>query len=413
MRTSTPGQTAVGRIVKTTVVATVLIAGLSSTCCADWRQFRGNDSNAVSSETSLPTSLSGETIAWKVDLPGRGVSSPIIIGDRLFLTSSSGYTEDRLHTLCFDATTGKQLWERQFWATGRTMCHKKMAVATPTPASDGERIFSFYSSNDLTCLDLDGNLLWYRGLGSDYPNASNSLGMSSSPVVVGNTVIVQVESDAEAFAAGLDVKTGDEKWKIDRPRRANWTSPCVLRGDGKDLVLLQSSKGLSAVDPDTGKEIWNFDKGASTIPSSTPVGNTIYVPSDGLTVLKTSATGFEIDWNVKRLSPATASALVYDNKIFTVDRAGVLKCAGQESGKIKWQLRLKGAPFSATPVAGAGMLFFFNEDGKAFIVKPGEDEGAILSEMELGETILATPSIANQSIFVRSDKHLWKISEAK
>ena len=392
-------------------VATVLVSLSCSTLChADWRQFRGNDSNSVSSETSLPTSLSGETIAWKVDLPGRGVSSPIIVGDKLFVTASSGYSEDRLHTLCFDSKTGKQIWERQFWATGRTMCHKKMSVATPTPASDGERVFSFYSSNDLTCLDLHGNLLWYRGLGSDYPNASNSLGMSSSPIVVGDTVIVQVESDAEAFAAGLDVKTGDEKWKIDRPRKANWTSPAVLRGD-TDLVLLQSSAGLSAVDPNTGDEVWNFDKGASTIPSSTPVGDTVYVPSNGLTVLKPTASGVEVAWNVERLRPSTASAVVYNGDIFMVDRAGVVKCADQKNGKIKWQLRLKGASFSATPIAGAGMLFFFNEDGKAFIVKPGDAKGAILSEMELGETILATPSIANKAVFVRSDQHLWKISE--
>jgi outer membrane protein assembly factor BamB len=402
MKSFAPGQ----------IVVAGCMAILAVTFCgADWRQFRGNDSNAISSETSLPTSLSGETIAWKVDLPGRGVSGPIVIGDRLFLTSSSGYSQDRLHTLCFDTKTGKQLWERQFWATGRTMCHNKMSVATPTPASDGERIFSFYSSNDLTCVDLDGNLLWYRGLGSDYPNASNSLGMSSSPVVVGDTVIVQVESDAEAFAAGLDVKTGAQKWKIDRPRKANWTSPAVLRGaDGQDLVLLQSSAGLSAVDPQTGDEVWSFDKGASTIPSSTPVGNTIYVPSNGLTVLKASATGVEVDWNVSRLRPSTPSALVYDNRVFTVDRAGVLKCADQETGELKWQLRLKG-PFSATPVAGAGMLFFFNEDGMAYIVKPDEDDGSILSELNLGETILSTPAVADKAIFVRSDQHLWKIAD--
>ncbi len=138
--------------------------------------------------------------------------------------------QDRLHVLSFDAATGQLQWERQFQATGRTGCHEKMCVATPTPASDGERIFAFYSSNDLICTDLAGNLQWYRGLGAEFPNASNSLGMSSSPIVIGSTVIAQVESDAEAFAIGVDTISGETKWKIDRPRKANWTSPTIMPG---------------------------------------------------------------------------------------------------------------------------------------------------------------------------------------
>ncbi len=123
--------------------------------------------------------------------------------------------------MSFDAATGKKLWERQFVATGRTMCHEKMCNATPTMASDGENVIAFFSSNDLICLNKDGDLQWYRGLGSEYPNASNSLGMSSSPIVIGKTAVVQVESDAEAFACGIDVETGTTKWQMDRPRAAN------------------------------------------------------------------------------------------------------------------------------------------------------------------------------------------------
>src|SRR6185436_7297544 len=128
---------------------------------------------------------SGQHLAWKTDLPGRGLSSPIIIGDKIFVTSCSGPKQQRLHVLCFNASNGAKLWERQFWATGRTMCQPKMSVAAPTPASDGERIVAIFSSNDIVCLDLDGNLLWLRGLGRDYPNASNSVGMSSSLLLAG------------------------------------------------------------------------------------------------------------------------------------------------------------------------------------------------------------------------------------
>ena len=150
---------------------------------SDWPQFRGTQGSAVAVDANLPASLDAQrNIAWKVNLPGQGHSSPVIVGDRVFVTCASGPKGKRLHALCFDAITGKQRWERQFWATGRTMCHEKMSNATPTPASDGQRIFAFYSSNDLICLDLEGNLQWFRGLNHDYQNASNSLGMSSSPI---------------------------------------------------------------------------------------------------------------------------------------------------------------------------------------------------------------------------------------
>ncbi|MCA9051046.1 MAG: PQQ-binding-like beta-propeller repeat protein, partial [Planctomycetaceae bacterium] len=124
------------------IMATMLSAGRS--VAGDWRQFRGNLTNSVAEGETLPTDLSGGSIAWQVELPGRGLSGPIVIGSQVILTASSGYAQDRLHILSFDAQTGETQWERQFAATGRTVCHEKMCVATPTPASDGERIFAFY-----------------------------------------------------------------------------------------------------------------------------------------------------------------------------------------------------------------------------------------------------------------------------
>ena len=204
----------------------LLGSALLSQCRAgDWRQFRGTSTDSIAVGEALPTELSGETVAWQTKLPGRGLSGPIIVGDQVLITASSGYYDDRLHIISLDAATGEQQWERRFQATGRTVAHPKMCVATPTPASDGERVYAFYSSNDLICTDLDGNLQWYRGLGAEFPNASNSLGMSSSPIVIGTTVIAQAESEAESFAIGVDTVSGETKWKLDRPRKANWSSP--------------------------------------------------------------------------------------------------------------------------------------------------------------------------------------------
>jgi outer membrane protein assembly factor BamB len=383
------------------------------TNAGDWRQFRGNLVNSVATE-NLPIELSGETIAWKVDLPGRGLSGPIVVGDKLFLTASSGYTQDRLHVLCFSTTDGNKVWERQFTALGRTNCHEKMCNATPTMTSDGERVFAFYSSNDLICLDMDGNLQWMRGLGSEFPNASNSLGMSSSPIVIGSTVVVQVESDAEAFACGVDTVSGETKWQLERPRAANWTSPTMLpaTADNPALALLQSSKGITAVDVESGKVLWNFENGASTIPSSTVAAGRIVIPSNGLTVLKPAADGtsFEEVWNSSRLSPSTPSPVVMNGMAFTLNSAGVLSAGSVESGDRLWQLRLKG-PFSGTPLVSNGHLFLFNEDGAAFVVRPEQDGGQIISELDLGETILCSPAAADDALYIRSDDHLWKFAK--
>ncbi len=389
--------------------------GLLANCAnADWRQFRGNRVDGIAHGDTGPDSF--DTVAWKAPLKGRGLSTPIVVGDKVFVTSSSGFRGDRLHVTCFNAQNGKQLWTRQFWATGRTQCHPKMCVATPTPASDGERVFAFFSSNDLACLDLEGNLLWYRGLTHDFPNASNSLGMSSSPIVIGDTLVVQVENDAESFATGINVKTGVSRWKKKRPQKANWTSPAVLTGkkQGKALALLQSSAGLSAVEPRTGKEVWNYGDGASTIPSSVVSGDVVFVPSHGLTALRAVPGGStpELLWQEERLAPSTPSPLAYKGKVYIVNGAGVLRCADAKTGKLDWQLRMQGR-YAGTPVAAGRRLYFINEKGQALIVDLGDGskKGRITSKRNLKEVILCTPAISDGALYTRSDGHLWKFGK--
>ena len=397
----------------TAALCTVLVNAVPA-LAADWTQFRGTSTDSVAVGEALPTELSGDTIAWEAELPGRGLSGPIIVGDRVIVTASSGYQDDRLHIISLSAESGDPEWERQFEATGRTVAHPKMCVATPTPATDGDRIYAFYSSNDLICTDMDGNLQWYRGLGMEYPNASNSLGMSSSPIVIGTTVIAQVESDAEAFAIGVDADTGETKWRIDRPRKSNWSSPTILpaAGDRPALALLQSSVGLTAVDPVTGDELWTFDDGASTVPSATVSDGKIIVPSNGLTILQPSddGTSFESLQNAKGARPSTPSPVVMNGMMFYVNRSGVLAAASLDTGERLWQLRLNGK-FSSTPIASNSHLFFFSEKGMASVVRPTVESGEIVSQLDLTETILCSPAAADNALYVRSDGHLWKFAE--
>ncbi len=390
---------------------------------ADWLNFRGPNASGYDPDAAgVPAELSDATLAWKVSLPGRGLGSAITVGDKVFVTAASGPDQKQLHVLCFNAANGSPVWERRFWTTGRTMSHKKTCVAAPTPASDGERIYAFYSSNDVICLDLDGNLLWLRGLTLDYPNASNSLGMSSSPIVAGETLVVQVENDSESFAAGLDKVTGINKWKLDRPKAANWTSPTILNVDGEEVVALQSSKGVLGVVPDTGSELFNFGNGASTIPSSAPAGDSLYIPSGGLTAITVKTDGSEPvkHWNESAQRPGTSSPLVIGEKVFVINNAGVLNCANRATGERLWRIRLERSDksatpvgaFSGSPVAGAdGLIYLFSEAGVGLVVDVSGEEGKIVSEIELGETILSTASLDNGAIYIRSDGHLWRFGK--
>ncbi len=382
---------------------------------ADWLNFRGPGANGVVSDCAdLPTDLAAEgAIAWQIDLPGRGLGSPLVVGDRIYLTAASGPEQRQLHILCFSAADGAPIWERRFWATGRTMCHKKTCVAAPSPASDGQSIYAFYSSNDLIAVSLDGDVRWMRGLTLDYPNASNSLGMSSSLVVADDTVVVQVENDSESFAAGIDTATGLNRWKIDRPKKANWTSPVVMQVDQQAVVALQSSAGVLGVLPKTGSALFDFDGGASTIPSSVAVGDTLYVPSHGLTALRASADGSGIEklWNEGAQRPGTASPIVVDGKVYTINGAGVLSCGDPQTGERLWRIRLKG-PFGCSPVSNGSHLYIFNEMGVGQCIDiTGEAEARVVSEVELDDTILSTPALSDDSLYIRSDKHLWKFSK--
>ena len=391
------------------------LAAFSAPLRADWRQFRGNDANGVAEGIAPPTTFSEtENIAWKVALPGRGLSSPIVVGDKVFISASSGPRQDRLHVICLDAKDGTQLWHRQFWATGRTACHPKTCVAAPTPCSDGKRVFAVYSSNDAVCLDLDGNLQWYRALALDSPNASNSLGMSSSPVVVDDTLVVMVECDAESFTTGVNVEDGVSRWKLDRPRKANWTSPGIMRGENGsgDHVLVQSSAGVVAVEPKTGKIAWNYSEGASTIPSLVVSQQVAYVPSHGITALRPSPGGSDVPemvWRTESINPGTGSPLVYKDSLYVVANGGVLNRVDPKDGTKTWQTRLKGS-FSGSAVAAGDHLYAFNEEGLGQVVALKPDSGEVTHTYALGETVLCTPAISDGALYVRSDGHLWKIA---
>ena len=391
-----------------------VLALLLATTGADWQRFRGpNGSGIGSGAMDAPGKWTvADNLAWKVRLPGRGVSSPLIVKDYVVLTASSGYRQDQLHVLCFDRRTGKLAWERQFWATGRTMTYPTITTATPTGVSDGENLYLWFSSNDVFCLDLQGNVQWLRGLMLEYPNASNSLGLATSAVVANGTLVLQVENDSQSIALGLDAKRGSTLWKIDRPQKANWTTPLMLSdaNDRDAVVMLQSSSEIAALEVATGKSLWRIERECSTIPSSVFADGLLLVPSNGLVAMRTQGTTRqpEVVWENNKLKPSTASPVVWQDRVYVIS-SGVLKCASCQTGEVIWQVRLKG-DFSASPVIGGSYLYAFNDEGVGQVVQLGTDKGELITEENLEEIILATPALVDGEIYVRSDNSLWKIS---
>jgi outer membrane protein assembly factor BamB len=385
------------------LLSLLLILSTTTASATDWLQFRGHQ--ASSTQPDSPITLPPQpTPAWEISLPGRGLSSPLVIGEKIIVTAASGPEQNTLHILCFNSADGSTLWERTFRATGRTMSHKKTNVAAPTPCSDGQTIFAYFSSNDLFAFDLDGNLKWLRGLMLDYPNASNSLGMASSPVVHGSTLIIQSENDSQSLALGIDTATGLNRWLLERPKAANWTSPVIL----DELVALQSSKGITGIHPATGNIAWDYADGASTIPSSTIRQNVLYVPSHGITALELSADATSQKWRNDKLKPGTASPIVHQQALYILNSAGVLIRADLENGDETWKLRVKG-PISATPLASADHLYIVSEQGLLQVVKTQTDGGEITYDLDLKDTILATPSASHTALYLRSDSKLWKL----
>ena len=378
---------------------------------SDWPQWRGADGTGISAEANVPTRWTAtEGLRWKIDLPGRGLSSPIISAGRVYLTACTGPTQERLHVLCFDAATGKQLWERQIWATGLTGCHPKTCMAAPTPTTDGERVYALFSTNDLVCLDRDGTLVWYRSLARDYPNITNQVGMAASPVLWKDTLILSLETDAESCAIGIDKLTGQNRWRIERDLGINWVTPQVVRRGAAPELLLQSSGDISGYDPETGRKKWSHRAtGLDKIPTPVATGESVFVPAGQLTAIRPLKDGEapEVLWTSNKIRAATASPILYQRRLYAVNSVGVLTCADPETGEVAWQERLKG-PFSASPIAADDKLYLVNEEGTTFVIDT-KSEDRLLATNPLGVTLLGSPAISGGAIYLRSDGHLFCI----
>lgn len=432
----------------------VLAAAAPSLAAAsdNWPSFRGNaaDGNGTGAPPATWNVETGENVLFRVEVPGLGHSSPVIWGNRLFLTSSVpegeeaslkvglygdiapvvGEPPQRYVVLAYDKRSGELLWQRTaFEGTPAVKRHTKASHTNSTPATDGDVLVVFFGSEGLHAYDLDGNPLWNRQFGvldsGFFMVKTAQWGFASSPLVHDGRVIIQVDVQGDSFLAALDAATGEELWRTERDEIPTWSTPAVFpRSDGSRQIVVNGYQHIGGYDLDTGKELWRLE-GGGDIPVPTP----IRAGDDG-PILITSAHGpmrpvYAVDpdaaggidpehdamlWFHERLGNYMQTPIVVGDLAYFGFDNGVVTVFDWKSGERVAQRRLgRGATgFTASPVAAGGRIYFNGEDGDVHVIESG-DELKEVAVNELGETLMATPAISDGVIYFRARRHLIAI----
>ncbi len=387
----------------------------------NWAGWRGSDRSGVSREAGLPEAWSDTThVLWKTPLPGSGISSPIIWGDRVFVTESDGRRLSNLHVICLSRDSGKELWHQQFWGTAPTLYHAtKSSMATPVPVTDGKHLFAFFGTGDVFCLTVEGELVWQRSLANEYGAIENRFAASSSPLLYEESVIVQCDHYGASYLVALDQSTGADRWKAERPECwLSWSSPQLIQDEksGRAELLALGSHKLDAYDPRSGERLWTV-RGMSRECIPTPVyGNGLIYAVSGpkypTVAIRPGGAGDVTDtnvvWSNPRGGPFVPSAILVGERYYLVDDSGIATCLDARDGKSLWQKRLPGR-YTASPVAGDGKIYFTNEDGTTTVIASNEAKYREVSRNEVKEPVFASPAISQGRIFLRTSKHLWCI----
>lgn len=374
---------------------------------SNWLAFRGEGGRGDASTAQPPIDFdvpAGKHVAWKTATTGRGVGGPLVIDDLVIVTGCDGEDQRDIHIEAFDRETGKRRWLRSLRSTGRPYTHPTSANASPSPVSDGTRVFALFSSCDLVCLDLEGRLQWVRALALDHPKTGNDISMSSSPVVADGVVCVQLENQGESFAAGIDAQSGATRWEIDRPRDSNWSTPQgIVLGDGRSAFVMQDSTSVTIALAQTGEPLHRFDLKCDTTASSTYAPPYVIVPGDQTTALRIDSTGVEIAWQNNRLKPQRCSPVVHGERVY-MGKGSVLIAGNVGDGEVVWQQRLPGIKTVwASPLFTGSGIFVFDSDGKVAVVKDRGEEAEVIGEATIGEALLSTPAAVGDSLYLRTD----------
>ncbi len=379
---------------------------------AEWPQFRGPDNTGFTKAEGLPIEWSEADAEWQIELTGRCVSGPIVVGSHVITTGSSGPQNERLHIWSVDDQTGRVEWQRNLWATGRTRCHPLTSMAAPTPASDGQHLYVLFSSNDLVCLDLEGSVLWMRALGQEYPQAFDDRGLGSSPLLIDQTLVLQVQCRGDSFAIGIDTQSGTTRWRRSLPPEITWLSPTMFRQGEVRSALVQTSEELLVLDPKTGSVKATYAPAGTSIASPVAADGHIFMPGGGMTGLKLeprSSSPFVV-WKEDRLAASSSSPVVGNGKLYVIRSPNILTCAEAATGRELWKFRLRGKRYWATPVLTTGHLYTVSAEGLVQVVSIGGEKPLLAATNDMHEEILGSPAVSDDALYLRGVTHLWKIS---
>ncbi|MFK7779066.1 MAG: PQQ-binding-like beta-propeller repeat protein [Gimesia sp.] len=374
----------------------------------DWRVWRGPNANGVAAvgETPVLKWNESQNIRWKVPVPGRGHSSPIVVNDRVLISTADEQRQIQ-SVICFDRATGRQLWKTDVSQGGfAPKIHQKNTHASPTLVSNGETIFAVFPQFDrvqLTALDLDGKKRWQIKAGGYLPLAYQ-FGYAPSPLLYQDKVIVTSEYEKNGFIAAFDQRTGRELWRIKRPNKMNFSTPIVARIAGHDQMLLSGNAKVSSFNPQTGRELWSapamwivscgtmvWDKDLVFTSGGFPLKGTLAVKADG---------SGKVVWT-NRVKCYEQSMLVHQGYLYAIDDNGIAYCWNAQTGKEQWKSRL-GGKVSSSPVLANGNIYLTNEQGKTFVFRANPKKFELLAENQLGDEGFATPALCGNQIFHRA-----------
>lgn len=393
----------------------VLAAAVSTVEAADWPGWRGPHGNGITSEKELPTQWSENTgIRWKVALPGMGVSTPVISKEHVFVTASSGSKHGQLHFLCLDRKDGRVVWHRRFWGTSPTRYFQgRSSMATPTPVTDGSLVWGFFGTGDLFCLDVKGNLLWSRSLVQEYERFQNRFGMSSSPLLVNEMLILQCDHWGQSYLIAIDPYSGKNIWKTNRKENLSWTTPFLMREGGDAELIVCGNFQVRGYDPLTGTEQW-VARGLTqdSVPTAVSGDGLIFVtsgPGGASLAIRPGGNGdvteSHVLWRTPRGAPFVPSPVYVKGLFYLVSDKGIATCLDGQTGKSVWQKRL-GRAFTASIIGSETYLYYVDEDGTTSVLSTGPDS-EVLSRNALNEAVFSTPSISNGEVFIRGIEHLY------
>ncbi|MCB1277238.1 PQQ-binding-like beta-propeller repeat protein [Prosthecobacter sp.] len=395
---------------------------------ADWPEFRGSAAQGHSDATNLPLTWSPTShIAWKTAVAGVGWSSPVVIGDRIFLTSALpvGGVEDpkadrSLHAMAFDAATGKPAWDVELFTAVAPRAHRKNSHASPTPIYEDGKLYVHFGHLGTACLDAaTGQTVWATQEYAYSPVHGNG----SSPVLFEDLLIFSADAEKEPKVIAIDKTTGKQRWAFARESEAkkkfSFCTPLIIDVNGQKQLITPGSGVVNALNPKTGEEIWHcfYDQGYSVVPRPIYAHGMIYLSSGyDKPVLyaikvdensKGDVTGTHIAWTIEKAAPHNPSMAVIGDELYFVADNGILTCADAKTGQVHYSERCTG-PISASLLVADGKLYLQDEKGLGVVVKPGKTF-RILAQNDLGERSLASYAVVGSDLLIRTEGNLYRI----